>query len=186
MKGRKTTESPGTESPVPEAMARLLALLDDRLGAASMDRLWLFPPLVRGRKEWGLVVVSCLSGVKDQRTVITARYAAELTGTGVEFQPDLASEGVAPPERLPVVMDGVVRRSDLPLGTAREVKIAGDPDVFRDLLREHGGEPGPDGSDRDRDQGTGAGGDSGDSRQGPEPAGNGPAPEGRTLSEDEA
>ena len=86
-----------------------------------MDRLWLFPPLVRGRKEWGLVVVSCLSGVKDQRTVITARYAAELTGTGVEFQPDLASEGVAPPERLPVVMDGVVRRSDLPLGTAREV-----------------------------------------------------------------
>jgi len=128
------------ESPVPDALVRLLALLGRRIGAESMDRVWIFPPLVRGRKEWGLVAVSCLIDDPVQRDVITGRYAAELTGTGVLFEPTIVSEGTAPRDRLGPVMDGVVRRSDLQLGSPRQVEIRGNAEAFLRLLRELGGE----------------------------------------------
>ena len=59
----------------------------------------------------------------------------------MKFEPEFMSEGVAPPERLPSVMDGVVRRSDLQLGVAREEVIAGDVDAFGKLLLEYGNGP---------------------------------------------
>jgi hypothetical protein len=126
------------ESPVPDAIGRLLAALEKRVGVDSMDKIWIFPPLVRGRREWGLVAVSCHTGEPSQRTLVTGRYTAELTGTGPVFEPEFISEGSAPPERLPVVMDGVVRRSDLPLGVPKEMKIGGDVEVFAALLEEYG------------------------------------------------
>ena len=49
---------------VPEALPRTLRLIGDQLGADTLDQMWIFPPLVRGRKEWGLVAVSRL-GVGD-------------------------------------------------------------------------------------------------------------------------
>jgi hypothetical protein len=129
---------PFPESPVPEAVGRLLVLLKKRVGVAIMDRVWIFPPLVRGRKEWGLVTVSCLTDDPAQRSVVTGRYAAEMTGKGVVFQPEFVSEGSAPPDRLPHVMDGVVRRSDLQLGVPREREIGGDAEAYRELLAEYG------------------------------------------------
>jgi len=105
-----------------------------------MDRIWIFPPLIRGRKEWGLVAVSCLSEDPHQRTLVTGRYTAELTGTGVIFEPEFFSEGLAPRDRLSNVMDGVVRRSDLQLGSPREVEIRGDLLTYGRLLQEYGGE----------------------------------------------
>ncbi|MFC1791784.1 hypothetical protein ACFL0I_04890 [Gemmatimonadota bacterium] len=124
----------GTDSPVPEAMGRLLAVIEERIPLETVDRIWVFPPLVRGRKEWGLVAVSCLTEDPECRDLLTARYSAELTGQGMAFESEIASEGSAPPERLPRVMDGVIRRSDLQLGEAREEKIGGDPQRFRSLL----------------------------------------------------
>jgi hypothetical protein len=141
--GNRIVKKGLSESPVPEALGRLLALLAKRLGAESMDRIWIFPPLVKGRKEWGLVAVSCMAGDPAQRSLITARYAAELTGNGMAFEPEFLSEGIAPPDRLPQIMDGVVRRSDLQLGMPREARIGGDPDKFRDLLLEYGWEDPP-------------------------------------------
>jgi hypothetical protein len=119
----------------PEAMGQLLGMLEKRVGAHSMDRIWIFPPLVRGRKEWGLVAVSCLTEDESRRTLITGRYVAELTGDGLVFESEFASEGLAPPERFPRVMDGVARRSDLQLGVPQEIEIDGDPDRFQDLLK---------------------------------------------------
>ncbi len=135
---RKAVGRPFPESPVPEAMGRLLTLLEQRVGADAMDRVWVFPPLVRGRKEWGLVAVSCLTEDPSQRTLVTGRYTAEMTGKGVLFQPEFMSEGSAPPDRLPPVMDGVVRRSDLQLGVPRETEIGGDVDKYQALLGEYG------------------------------------------------
>jgi hypothetical protein len=114
-------------------------MLEKRVGAGSMDRIWIFPPLVRGRREWGLVAVSCLTDDPDQRSLITGRYTAELTGTGVLFEPEFVAEGLAPPDRLPHVMDGVVRRSDLQLGVPREREIGGKAERFQGLLVEYGG-----------------------------------------------
>jgi hypothetical protein len=138
MKGKGEVKGPFPESPAPEAVGRLLVLLARRVGEHSLDRLWIFPPLVKGRKEWGLVAVSCLTPDPSRRTLVTARYVAELTGSGVNFEPTFFSEGEAPPDRLGPVMDGVVRRSDLPLGTPRVVDIGGIPANFQALLREWG------------------------------------------------
>ena len=127
----------GTPSPAPEALGRLLTQLGDRIGVERIDRVWVFPSLVRGRREWGLVAVSCLSDDPSVRELITGRFLAQLTGQGVEFSSDLASEGQAPPDRLPRIMDGVVRRSDLQLDVPREIEVGGDPERFEALLQEY-------------------------------------------------
>lgn len=126
------------ESPVPDAVGRVLGVLWERLGAEKVDRIWIFPPLVRGRKEFGLVAASCMTGAQDQRILYTARYSAELTGRGTSFESDVKMEGSAPPDRLPRVMDGVVRRSDLQLGDPREIPVEGDADAFLALAMEMG------------------------------------------------
>ncbi|MGD2121103.1 MAG: hypothetical protein PVJ76_05135 [Gemmatimonadota bacterium] len=131
------------ESPVPDAVGRLLALLVKRLGVESMDRIWIFPPLIKGRRELGLVAVSSFSEDPSQRNLVTARYEAELTGRGVVFDSEFISEGTTPDDRLPQIMDGVVRRSDLQLGVPREVRIGGDMSRFKILARESGWEDPP-------------------------------------------
>jgi len=136
--GLPDTESP--DSPVPDAMGRLLALLGKQVGLGGVDRIWIFPPLIKGRKEWGLVAVSCLTEDPGQRSLFTGSYVAEITGTGVLFVPQIVSEGSAPPDRLPAVMDGVVRRSGLRLSFPREVEIGGDAVRFRRILVEYGWE----------------------------------------------
>jgi len=126
-----------TESPTPGALGRLLELMGRRIGTQRLDRLWIFPPLVRGRKEWGLVAASCSTDDPELREVITGSFVAELTGQGITFQPELATEGSAPPDRLPRIMDGVVRRSELPLDAAREVELGGDGEAFQALIQEY-------------------------------------------------
>jgi hypothetical protein len=127
------------DSPVPDAVGRVLTEIRNRLGADRIDRVWIFPPLIRGRREWGLVAVSGLTPRTDRRTLFTARYLAELTGRGVTVEIDVGEEGDAPPDRLPRVMDGVARRSDLQLGEPREVEVLGDAERFIALLMEYGG-----------------------------------------------
>lgn len=131
------------ESPVPEAVGRVLGLIWERLGPEKVDRVWIFPPLVRGRKEFGLVAVSAFTADPDQRVLFTARYSAELTGKGVEFDSEVKAEGSAPPDRLPRVMDGVVRRSDLQLADPRNIAIEGDAEAFMELARAQGWEGPP-------------------------------------------
>jgi hypothetical protein len=124
-----------------ESVGRTLQVIMDRLGAEKVDRIWIFPPLVRGRREWGLVAVSGLTEEPTQRVLYTARYSAELTGTGKTFESEVSLEGSAPPDRLPRVMDGVARRSDLQLGDAKEVEIQGDADRLQELVKSYGWDP---------------------------------------------
>ena len=121
---------------VPEALPRLLIRVRERLGADAVDRLWIFPPVRRGRREQGLVAVSTFLDGEDRRVIITAAYTAEQTGGGVTFEASFTQEGEAPPERFPSVMAGVVRRSGEGLGEAREVEILGSAEKFEQLLEE--------------------------------------------------
>lgn len=125
---------------VPEAIPRTLQGLGRRLGAGTLDRLWIFPPMVRGRREWGLVAASRFlgEGADERRHLFTAPYTAERTGKGLTLDWQLVEQGEAPPDRLPRVMDGVVRRAGDDLGEAREVEIGGDADLFQALLEELG------------------------------------------------
>lgn len=43
---------------VPEALPRVLRTVAAHVDAESVDRVWIFPPLRKGRKEWGLVALS--------------------------------------------------------------------------------------------------------------------------------
>jgi len=118
---------------VPEALPRTLRALGRRIGPAGIDRIWIFPPLVRGRREWGLVVAGCYDG-GGARRLVTARYTAERTGRGLFLDTQLLDEGVAPSDRLPRVMEGVVRRGPEPLGSPRVVELRGGVDAFEALL----------------------------------------------------
>ena len=127
----KDGEDPG----VPEAIPRTLQMMARRLGEREIDRLWVFPPLIVGRTERGLVAVSCFTE-DGARRLYTAPYSAERTGTSLSVENGIAEEGRAPPDRLPRVMRGVVRRSQIDLGEPRMIEIAGDPGKLRALLDE--------------------------------------------------
>ena len=96
---------------VPEALPRMVRLVGRRLGIAEIDRLWVFPPLKQGRRESGLVAVSCYEVDEGTRRLVTASYVAERTGRGLVVEPAVQEEGSAPPETLPRVIAGVVYAS---------------------------------------------------------------------------
>ena len=120
---------------VPEAIPRTLQMMARCLGESEIDRLWVFPPLILGRKERGLVAASCFAQ-DGSRRLYTASYSAERTGAGLSVVNGITEEGRAPPDRLPRVMQGVARRSEIDLGEPRVVEIAGDPTKLKALLDE--------------------------------------------------
>ncbi len=122
---------------VPEALPRTLRMLGDKVGVTQLDRLWIFPPLIRGRREWGLIAASVYTGWDDRRRLLSAPYVAERTGQGgLSVVHDLEEQGEAPPDRLPRVMDGVVRRGGEEMGEPREVVLEGVTETFDELLKE--------------------------------------------------
>ncbi len=112
---------------VPEALPRAVGTLLEHFSPDRVDRLWLFPPHRRGRREHGLVAASGWAEGSppaerdgEGRVLATLAYRAEETGRGVTFESRFREEGEAPVDRLPRIMAGVVRRA--PTG-------AGDPAV---------------------------------------------------------
>jgi hypothetical protein len=129
--------SASSDPGVPEAIPRVLIRVRDQLGVSSIDRMWIFPPVRKGRREQGLVAVSTfLDEGEDRRSMVTVKYVAEQTGRGVTVTPALTLEGDAPPDRFPAVIEGVVRRSGEELGEPREVEIDGAAARFEALLEE--------------------------------------------------
>lgn len=129
---REQEDGPG----VPEAVPRLLQRVLDELGAGAVDRIWVFPPLVDGRSESGLLAVSRYAGGDDpeRRVLATFPYTAERTGKGLTVEGELAEQGEAPLDRLPRVMEGVVARTEKDLGEPRELEVEGDRDRFLEIL----------------------------------------------------
>lgn len=119
---------------VAEALPRTLDRLATRVGVTALDTLWIFPPLVRGRREWGLVVASCFVEDAERRRLVTARYHAQRTGRGLEMEAEITEQGDAPPDRFPRIVDGVGHRSGVELGEPAEVAVGGDAQAFRALM----------------------------------------------------
>ena len=129
----KKSSDPG----VPEALPRTLIRLRERLGVESIDRLWIFPPVRKGRREQGLVAVSTYQDDDERRIMVTVAYNAEHTGKGITVEPSFTQEGFAPADRFPPVMQGVVRRSGEGSGEPREVEIAASAERFEELMEEY-------------------------------------------------
>lgn len=120
---------------VPEGLATTLALVRSRLGADSIDRLWIFPPMTRRRRERGLVAISCFAE-RERRRLFTAAYQARRSGLDLGVDPELVEQGLAPVDSLARVMAGVVRRESLQLGDPREIVIGGDAGALDGLVAE--------------------------------------------------
>ena len=135
MMQREAIESSGDPG-VPEALPRVLIRVRDRFSSASIDRLWLFPPVCRGRREQGLVAVSIFLEGEERRAMVTVAYTAEHSGTGVSIETSFTQEGEALPDRFPVVMVGVVTRNKETHGEAREVEISGSGQKFEELMED--------------------------------------------------
>jgi hypothetical protein len=134
--GRRDAD--GVDPGVPEALARTLTQLRDRIGVQLVDRLWIFPPFRRGRREQGLIAVSTFRTDQDRRGVLTVSYSAEETGQGITVDPSFTPEGEAPPDRFPILMRGVVQRGGEERGEPREIEIEGSMERFERLLEELG------------------------------------------------
>ncbi len=132
------SDAEGMDPGVPEALARTLTQLRERLGVQTLDRLWIFPPFRRGRREQGLIAVSTFHADGERRGVVTVSYNAEETGKGITVEPSFTREGEAPPDRFPVLMRGVVERGGEERGSPREVEIEGSVEKFERLLEELG------------------------------------------------
>ncbi|MDH5590320.1 MAG: hypothetical protein OEZ65_08805 [Gemmatimonadota bacterium] len=128
----------GNQDPgVPEGLPRALLHLRSRLGVETLDRLWIFPPIRRGRKESGLVAAGFRTDDEDRRRLVTVSYVAERTGVALVVEPTITPEGDAPPEAFPRIMLGVVRRlGDEGKGEPREVEIDGSDEAFTRLMEE--------------------------------------------------
>ena len=119
---------------VPEALPRVLIRVRDHFGSELIDRLWLFPPVRRARREQGLVAVSTFLEGQQRRAMVTVAYTAEHSGAGVSIETCFTQEGEAFPERFPAVMLGVVNRTKETPGEAREVEISGSGQKFEELM----------------------------------------------------
>ena len=127
---------------VPEALPRALECLRERFGAASLDRLWIFPPLRRGRRERGLIAVSAFQEGQERRSLVTVTYAADHSGKeGVKVETSFTHEGEAPADRFPGLMKGVVLRGGEERGEPREVVVGGSAEKLDELLEEMGVAP---------------------------------------------
>lgn len=120
---------------VPGAVAEALCRLAERVPPDRLDRIWIFPPLVNGRRESGVLVAGCF-GAEERRTLVTMAYRAEETGRGVTFEETFQEQGEAPPDRLPRVMEGVAQRSESGLEGPRSVRLEGDRERFEALVTE--------------------------------------------------
>jgi hypothetical protein len=171
--------TPKEEDPgVPEALSRAVAEFLVRVSPQTVDRIWLFPPLRKGRREHGLVSASCFpegsppagsppAGIgggdgADRRVLVTLSYRAEETGKGIQFETRFEEEGEAPADRLPGIMAGVVRRAQT--GAGEPVSVQGSGDSLR--LSEALGEVGVDWTPPPSPPEEGPGGEDSDERAG--------------------
>lgn len=137
---------------MPEALLRAVNEFLARVPPRSVDRVWLFPPLRRGRREHGLVSASCFLDIPhpemeevgqggegaDRRVLVTLSYRAEETGEGIRFESRFQEEGEAPADRLPRIIAGVVRRSRAGPGDPMSLRGGGDPSRLAEALDEVG------------------------------------------------
>jgi hypothetical protein len=135
--GQRREGAKDNDPGVPEALPRILIRLRDQVGVENIDRLWIFPPVRRGRREHGLVAVSLFQTGRERREVVTVSYQAEHTGKGISVEPSFLQVGEAEPDRFPPVMEGVVRRSGEGAGEPREVEIEGKGRNFEELMEEY-------------------------------------------------
>ncbi len=125
--------APGFSDP----LRRLLARLPERIPPERIDFLWRFAPRDLNGRESGLLVLSLFDPsdpAGNTRELLTLQYESEPARDGMRLTDLLTSQGRAPADRVPRLIDGVLAR----LADEREDPVAeeirGDPDRWSRLL----------------------------------------------------
>jgi hypothetical protein len=93
---------------------RLAQVVAGELPVADVDRVWCFPVLRQGQREFGTAVLACREGENAERVrIYTARFLLQVKGKERgKFEADLKLVGSGPVERLPELLEEAHRRSD--------------------------------------------------------------------------
>lgn len=123
---------------VPEAEGRALVVLVAEVGMERIHRIWRFPPLRKGRRERGLLAAGVYTDDPERHLLVTLSWRAEETGKGISFETRYEADGEAPPDRLPRIIAGVLRRTEEALAVSTLVEVAGDAEVLHSLAEDMG------------------------------------------------
>lgn len=140
-----TAPAQGGPGAVNPALAAALAAAAERIPPERVDAVWLFPARQLGARESGLAVLSVFpEGDEAQRTrtIHTLHYVVEPPAPRARAvrTDELAEQGTVPLDRVDRIIEGVLRRLDVP-ETPDVRETAGDADRWRELLAELGGVP---------------------------------------------
>jgi len=91
---------------------RFLKDIGDRIGAALVEEVRLFPPIRQGGVETGAAVIAASLPMQDRHTVYSASYRNTLKGADRgKWEVDVVAEADAPLDALDAVVRGVQRRA---------------------------------------------------------------------------
>jgi hypothetical protein len=102
-------------APAPESgWDRLAQVVAAEIPVAEVDRVWCFPVLRQGQREFGTAVIARRDGDDAERVrIYTARYLLQIKGKERgKFEANLEQVGSGPVERLPELLEEAHRRSD--------------------------------------------------------------------------
>lgn len=125
-------------------LAAALAAAAGSIPPARVDAVWLFPARQVGPRESGLAVLAVHpqdDAAKATRTIYTLRYDAEPRTRGATARSDeLAEQGTVPLDRVDRIIEGVLRRMEVP-ETPDVRDVGGDAEAWSALLEALGGAP---------------------------------------------
>jgi hypothetical protein len=137
------------DSPTPgridPALAAALAAAAQHVPPERVDAVWLFPPRQLGARESGLAVLSVFvegDEARRTRTIHTLHYLMEPPAPRARpvRRDELEEQGTVPLDRVDRIIEGVLRRLDVP-ETPDVRQTGGDPARWAELLADLGGLP---------------------------------------------
>jgi len=95
-----------------ETTERFLKEIADRVGAANVEAVHLFPPIRQGGVETGAAVVAASAPLQERHTVYSASYRHTLKGPERgKWIVEVTAEADAPRMTVDVVAQGVMKRA---------------------------------------------------------------------------
>jgi hypothetical protein len=128
-----------------EPLLRVLTGLSGRIPPERIDRVWRFAPRDLNGRESGLLVLSLFDSTEPAgptRELVTLQYEAETARNEIRVTDLLTSQGRAPADRIPRLIEGVLARLEDEREDPVAEEIGGDPDRWELLLARAGGEGG--------------------------------------------
>lgn len=127
------------------ALAGALAAAAERISPERVDAVWLFPARQLGARESGVAVLSVFAEGDEgrrTRTIFTLHYVLEPPAPRARAvrTDELAEQGTVPLDRVDRIIEGVLRRLDVP-ETPDVRETGGDAARWAELLAELAGVP---------------------------------------------